>query len=53
MRVVQIIGWISFAVACVVFLLPDSALRLRIALACTVVAVIAGVIVGSRGQPRG
>lgn len=53
MRVVQIIGWISFAVACAVFLMPDGVLRLRIALACTAIAVIAGVIVGGRGQPRG
>lgn len=48
--VVQIIGWISFAMACAVFVfMPDGALRLSIALASTVVALIAGVIVGRRG----
>ncbi len=47
--VVQIIGWISVAVACAVFVsMPDGVLRLSIALACTVVALIAGVIVGRK-----
>jgi hypothetical protein len=47
MWVAKLVGWISFAVACVAFVsMPDGALRLRIALASTVVAVIAGVIAG-------
>jgi hypothetical protein len=47
--VVQIIGWTSFAVAGAAFVfMPDGALRLGIALASTVVAVIVGIIAGGK-----
>jgi hypothetical protein len=48
-NVVQIIGWTSFAVAGAAFVfMPDGALRLGIALASTVVAVIVGIMTGGR-----